>query len=73
MGCSGCGKSKRTQRNERRQKDHAAMEKLRSISYGDSTWYFNGEALVLVKPGENVPQMERYGDPADAINYWAED
>lgn len=72
MGCSGCGKSKRSQLHEKKKRDHEAMEKLRSISYGDATWAFDGSALILVRPGDNVPKMERYGDPADAINYWAE-
>ena len=69
MGCRGCGKTRREAKEARRNLDHAALEALRQERPG-SLWVFDGEVLRRVAPGESA-DLERYGDPADAIRYWA--
>lgn len=68
MGC-GCGKPRRP-RAEQMKLDHAAMELLRRIP--GASWVFDGEALRVVTPRNPAPRLEEeYGDPADAVRYWA--
>ncbi len=71
MGCEGCAKKKRAQEARVRKRDHDALQVLRQLREPGAAWEFDGTTLRLVRPGDNPMQEERYGDPADAIIYWA--